>query len=210
MATDSKKTKTEETKSQAATSADVSSKEETNKKSDIAASSPKKNSKKRSIHKTDKRRRRRPRKRRGRARSEFDQRTLAVRRVTRVIAGGRRFSFSAVLAIGDRKGRVGVGVGKATDTSLAIEKAVNNAKRNMITVKRTDARSIPHQVSAKYTSSVVHIHPAPGRGVVAGSSVRDVLELAGINDVSAKLLSRSKNKLNNARAAIEALKKLSS
>ena len=140
--------------------------------------------------------------------SEFDQRIITIRRVARVVAGGRRFSFSVALIIGNKKGKVGVGLGKAGDTTLAIYKAARNAKKNLITVNLTKDNSIAHEVSAKYTASVVSLMPAPGRGLVAGSSVRPVLDLAGITNTVAKVHSGSKNGLNNARAAIEALKKL--
>lgn len=124
------------------------------------------------------------------------------------MAGGRRFNFSAALVLGDKKGRVGVGLGKAADTALAIEKATRDAKRNMLTLNLTKNRSIPHNIGSKYCASVVEIRPARGRGLVAGSSVRTVLELGGVSDVTAKLLSRSKNSVNNARAAIEALRSI--
>lgn len=143
-----------------------------------------------------------------RPRQEFEQKIISIRRVTRVMAGGRRFSFSVAMVIGDKKGRVGVGIGKASDTQLAIEKAARNAKKNLITVIMNKDAHIPHDVAAKYASSQIMIMPAPGRGLVAGSSIRTVLELAGVKDVTAKVLSRSKNKLNNARAAINALKDL--
>lgn len=143
-----------------------------------------------------------------RTRPEFDQKIVSIRRVTRVMAGGRRFSFSVSMVIGDKKGKVGVGVGKAGDTQLAIEKAVRHAKKHMITIPMNVDGHIPHDVHIKYASSEVMIMPAPGRGLVAGSSVRTVLELGGVKDVTAKLFSRSKNKLNNARAAVEALKQL--
>jgi small subunit ribosomal protein S5 len=143
-----------------------------------------------------------------RVRPEFDQKIVSIRRVTRVMAGGRRFSFSVSMVIGDKKGRVGVGIGKAGDTQLAIEKAVRDAKKHMITVPMNKDGHIPHDVHVKYASSEVMMMPAPGRGLVAGSSVRTVLELAGVKDVTAKIFSRSKNKLNNARAAVEALKQL--
>jgi len=143
-----------------------------------------------------------------RVRPEFDQKIVSIRRVTRVMAGGRRFSFSVSMVIGDKKGKVGVGIGKAGDTQLAIEKAVRDAKKKMIVVPMDKDGRIPHDVHVKYASSEVMIMPAPGRGLVAGSSVRTVLELAGVKDVTAKLFSRSKNKLNNARAAVEALKQL--
>lgn len=143
-----------------------------------------------------------------RARQEFEQKIVSIRRVTRVMGGGRRFSFSVSMVIGDKKGRVGVGVGKAGDTQLAIEKSVRDAKKNMITVPLDKDMRIAHDVHTKYASSEVMIMPAAGRGLVAGSSVRTVLELAGVKDVTAKIFSRSKNKLNNARAAVEALKQL--
>src|SRR3989344_8015107 len=142
------------------------------------------------------------------SRSEFAQKVIDIRRVTRVVAGGRRFTFSVALVLGDKNGSVGLGVGKALDTALAIEKAARNAKKNMVKVKRTKSFSIPHEVRAKFCSSRVFIIPAPGRGLVAGSSVRNILDFAGITDVSAKILSGSKNKINNAKAAVKALREL--
>jgi small subunit ribosomal protein S5 len=106
---------------------------------------------------------------------------------------------------GNRKGKVGVGTGKAGDTSLAIDKALKNAKKHMIDVPLNKHMSIAHPVNAKFSASRVEIIPAKGKGVAAGSSVRDVIELAGIKEVGAKLHSGSKNKLNNAQAAIKAL-----
>lgn len=146
--------------------------------------------------------------REARPRNEFEQKMLNIRRVARVSAGGRRFSFSVALVAGDKKGRVGVGLGKAGDTSLAIDKALRDAKKNMITVNTNKTFSIAHEVSAKYCSAIVVVRPAPGRGVVAGSAVRNVLDLAGVKDVTSKILSGSKNKLNIARAAVLALSKL--
>lgn len=140
-----------------------------------------------------------------RARPEFDQKIIGIRRVTRVVAGGRRFSFSVTLVLGNRRGSVGVGVGKASDTALAIDKAVRDAKKHMITIPISDEKRIAHDVSAKYCASSIEIRPAPGRGLVAGGAVRTVLELAGITDTSTKILSRSKNAINNARASILAL-----
>lgn len=151
---------------------------------------------------------RRPSSRPPRAKSEFDQKMINIRRVARVVAGGRRFSFSVAIIIGNKKGKVGVGLGKAGDTTLAIDKAVRDAKKHMITVNLTKDSSIAHEVAAKYTASRVSMIPAHGRGLVAGSSVRPVLELAGVTNVIAKIHSGSKNGLNNARAAIEALKSL--
>lgn len=144
-----------------------------------------------------------------RERSEFEQATIDVRRVARVMAGGRRFSFSVTIVIGDKKGRVGVGIGKGADTALAIDKAVRDAKKHLIHVPLTEDRSIPHNVEVKYASSIVSIFPSPGRGLVAGSAMRTVLEYAGVTNVVAKILTRTKNKLTIARATVEALKSLS-
>lgn len=152
--------------------------------------------------------RRNPRQARPERRSEYDQRMITIRRVARVVAGGRRFSFSVAIIIGNRKGKIGVGLGKAGDTALAIEKATRDAKKNMITVHLTKDSSVAHDISAKFCASRVSIMPVVGRGLVAGSSVRPVLELAGITNVLAKVHSGSKNGLNNARAAIEALRTL--
>jgi small subunit ribosomal protein S5 len=143
-----------------------------------------------------------------RVKPEYDQKSIEVRRVARVVAGGRRFSFSVAMIIGDRKGKVGVGTGKAGDISMAMDKAAKDAKKHMITVKMTKTGSIPHEVKAKSSSATVMIIPAPSRGLVAGSAVRNVLELAGIKDVNAKIMSGSKNKLNMARAAVSALEML--
>lgn len=143
-----------------------------------------------------------------RERGEFEQVTIDARRVARVMAGGRRFNFSLVVVIGDKKGRVGVGLGKGMDTALAIDKATRDAKRNLITVARTASGSIPHQVSTKYASSTVEIIPSKGRGLVAGSAMRTVLDLAGVTDVVTKIHTRSKNKLTIARATIAALSTL--
>jgi len=149
-------------------------------------------------------RRRRPRPRR--STSEFIQKVIDVRRVARVVAGGRRFSFSVVIVLGNRKGTVGVGIGKAADTARGIEKAIRNAKKNMIKVEMTSSMSLPHETDSKFGSAHIILIPAKGKGLVAGSSVRTVLDLAGLTDISAKVLSRSKNKLNNAKATIKALK----
>src|SRR3989338_2907639 len=140
---------------------------------------------------------RRPSRRDARVKPEFEQKIVSLRRVTRVMAGGRRFNFSVCLVAGNKKGMVGVGQGKASDTPLAIEKAFRDAKKNMITVNATKDMSIPHETEAKYAASVVKIMPAPGKGILAGSSVRTVLELAGLRQIGSKLLSPSKNQINN-------------
>jgi small subunit ribosomal protein S5 len=151
---------------------------------------------------------RRPVKRRERVRSEFEQKILSIRRVTRVASGGRRFTFSVAIVVGDKKGKVGVGTGKAGDTSLAIDKAVRVAKKNAISINTTSDMSIPHEVQTKYSSGIVKLMPAKGRGVVAGSAVRDIIILAGLKDINGKILSGSKNKLNIAQATIKALSSL--
>ncbi len=153
------------------------------------------------------RRGRKPRRPRGRE-DGFASKVINIRRVARVVAGGRRFSFSVVMVMGDKSGRVGVGVGKAGDTSEAINKATRDAKKNMTNVPLTDSKSISHEVAHKYSSAIVAIRPAPGHGLIAGSAARAVLGLLGARDVNAKVLSRSKNKLNIARATLGALLKL--
>ncbi len=145
-----------------------------------------------------------------RPKPEFDQKMIDIRRVTRVVSGGRRMSFAVAIVIGDRKGSVGLGTGKAVDTALAIGKALKTAKKSMIKIHVTKDMSIPHEVSAKFTSSKVSLVPNRGKGLVAGSAARTILSLAGVTNVTAKYHSGSKNKLNNARAAMEALTKISS
>ncbi|TSD01258.1 MAG: SSU ribosomal protein S5P [Parcubacteria group bacterium Athens0714_25] len=142
-----------------------------------------------------------------REKPEFEQKLLDLARVTRVVKGGRRFRFRATLVIGDRKGRVGVGVAKGADVSDAIAKALNDAKKEVINVQLVEG-TLPHDVFFKQGSAKVLLKPASkGRGVVAGGAVRAVMELAGVSDVVSKSLGTS-NKLNVARAAIEALKQL--
>ena len=149
-------------------------------------------------------------KRRGpvRPRSEYEQKIISMRRVTRVVAGGRRFSFSVGVVIGNRNGSVGVGLGKSSDTSLAIEKAVRDAKKNMITPMLTKTNSIPFDVDAKYCASRVMMLPTPRKGLKAGGAMRAILDLLGVKDITGKIISRSKNHVNNAKATIKALKKV--
>jgi small subunit ribosomal protein S5 len=118
-------------------------------------------------------------------------------------------NFSVAVVAGDKKGRVGVGLGKSIDTAGAVEKATREAKKHLIKVPLSVHMTIPHAVEGKYGSARIMLFPARGSGVVAGSSARAVIELAGIRDICAKFMSGSKNRLNNARAAIEALKSLS-
>lgn len=136
---------------------------------------------------------------------EFDSKTIDIRRVTRVTSGGRRFSLSVAIVIGDKNGRIGFGTGKALDTQLAIEKATKAARKNMFTIKLSKNKSIPHDLKAKYKSAKIWITPNNGKGIIAGSSARSILALAGINNVTAKFNSGTKNKINNARVTMKAL-----
>jgi small subunit ribosomal protein S5 len=146
--------------------------------------------------------------RRGQVKDEFESRLLDLARVTRVTGGGKRLRFRAVVAAGDRKGKIGIGIDKGRDVSQAIEKATRMAKKNIINVMIVEG-TIPHQVEAKAGPARILLKPQrKGRGLVAGGSVRTICDLAGIKDISSKILSGSKNKLNNARATMEALKKL--
>lgn len=138
--------------------------------------------------------------------SEYDQKVLDIARVSRVTKGGKRFSFRATIVIGDGKGKVGVGMAKGKDVAQSVQKAFNQAKKNLVTVLIKDG-TIPYQVEAKYNSAVVLLKPARG-GVKAGGPVRVVAKLSGITRLTGKLLERTNNKVNIAMATIEALKKL--
>lgn len=138
---------------------------------------------------------------------EFEEKVIAIDRVARVVKGGRRFRFRATVVIGDGKGRVGVGVGKGSEVMTSISKAVSRAKAAMITVPLRD-RTIPHEVSVKFSGAHVLLKPASaGTGVIAGGAVRNVVEIAGIHDLLTKSLGSS-NKVNNAYATIQALSEL--
>lgn len=140
--------------------------------------------------------------------SEFDTKLLSLSRVSRVAAGGRRFSFRAVVVTGNQKGRVGIGVAKGKDVAQAIEKATNQAKKRLITVPIA-GETIPHEVEAKFGASRVLLRPQQaGRGLVAGGAVRIICEKAGIKNISGKFISKTHNQLNNAMATIAALEKL--
>ena len=139
----------------------------------------------------------------------FAQKLLEVRRVTRVVAGGKRMSFRVVMVVGDKKGSVGVGVAKGKDVQKASEKALYQAKKTIILVPIVND-TIPHEVFAKHSSAKIILKPArKGRGLVAGGAARAVLSFAGIRNVTAKLLGRTPNKLTNAIATLKALQKLS-
>lgn len=141
-------------------------------------------------------------------RDALAEQTLDLRRVTRVVAGGKRFRFRATVVIGDRRGTVGVGVAKGVDVQQAVEKAKRAAKKNTVRVNLKDG-TVAHEVSAKFSAAEVLIRPAPqGHGLLAGGAARTVLLLAGVSNVSAKCIGTTKNKLTTALATIEALKRL--
>lgn len=138
---------------------------------------------------------------------EFDSIVVEIKRVTRVVAGGKRMRFRALVVVGDRKGRVGVGVKKGTDVAGAVGKATSQARKNMISVPIVND-TIPHIVVVKYKAAQILMKPAKlGSGIKAGGPVRAVVTLAGIKNVTSKMLG-SANKISNVRAAYEALKRM--
>lgn len=140
-----------------------------------------------------------------REKPEFDQQIVDLSRVTRVTKGGKQLSFRATVLIGDHHGRVGYGVDKGKDVQIAVDKAANQAKKNIIVVPVVK-ETLPHPVIAKYKSAIVILHPAPrGSGVIAGGSVRMVLEMGGVPNASGKIISRTKNKITNIKATFKAL-----
>ena len=140
---------------------------------------------------------------------EFEEKVIQIKRVSKKTSGGNSIGFSALVVVGDKKGRAGVGLGKAKDVSSAVQKAVTQAKRNMVKINLKNT-TIAHEVHSKFGSAVVFLKPAPkGSGIIAGGAVRVVLELAGIKDISAKMLG-SNNRSSNLKCALEALKKLKS
>ena len=142
-----------------------------------------------------------------RPKDDMEQRILEVARVTRVMAGGKRMNFRACVAIGDKKGNVGVGLGKGADVTMAVNKAVNRARKTMVNVPMIK-ETIPHAITLKMGAAKLMFKPAQkGRGVIAGGVARVILELAGVKNVTSKALG-SKNKINNARCTIEALRGL--
>lgn len=140
--------------------------------------------------------------------NQWQERVIQVRRVTKVVKGGKKLSFRAILVVGNENGQVGVGIGKASDVIGAVKKAVTDAKKNVVSIPLTQNNSIPHISNGIFGAATVIIKPsAQGSGVIAGGSVRTVIELAGIKNILAKQLGSS-NSLNNARAALNALTKL--
>jgi len=137
--------------------------------------------------------------------SEWQERVVQIRRVTKVVKGGKKLSFRAIVVVGNERGQVGVGVGKAADVIGAVKKGVVDGKKHLVDVPLTKSNSIPHPATGEGGAARVMMRPAaPGTGVIAGGAVRTVLELAGVKNVLAKQLG-SDNPLNNARAALDAL-----
>jgi len=140
---------------------------------------------------------------------EFDSEVLSISRVERMTAGGRRLRFRTLVIIGDKKGRVGVGLSKGQDVQKAIEKASKKAEKSLVTVPMTETGTIPHEVKAKFGAATVLLKPqAEGRGLVAGGTVRAICDMAGVQNISGKILGNTRNKLNNAKATLKALQSL--
>lgn len=138
---------------------------------------------------------------------EFEEQVIQIDRVTKVVKGGRRLRFRATVAIGNKKGKVGIGLGKSNEVTGAIQKAIAKAKKYMITVP-LDGSTIPHDIKNKYKSSIILLLPAaPGTGIIAGGTIRKVLELAGVKDILSKSYGTT-NKVNNTKGIFEALSKL--
>ena len=139
--------------------------------------------------------------------SEFDKRVISIRRVTKVVKGGRTLSFAVTMVVGNKKGKVGIGSGKAGDTTAAIEKAFQNGKKNMVDVSLVGT-TIPHEIIGKFGKSSVLLMPAPeGTGVIAGGAVRAVVDLAGIKDVVSKTHG-ARNQINVVKSTLNGLQNL--
>lgn len=153
-----------------------------------------------------------PNKRRGqkpKVKPEYDQKILDIARVSRVTSGGRRFNFRVTMVVGNRSGKVGVAIGRGKDVAIAVNKATRNAQKNIFFAPLTPEGTIPHATEGKKCSAKVMMMPTKsGRGIIAGGPVRIICELAGYKDLSAKIIGRTTNKLNNALATIDALQNI--
>ena len=140
-------------------------------------------------------------------RDEFDKKLLEVRRVTKVVKGGRTMRFAALVVVGDKKGRVGMGTAKASEVPMAVEKATKAAKKNLVTVPVVNG-TVPYEVIGKFSTTRIIILPSKaGTGVIAGGAARSVFELAGYTDITSKIHG-STNKINTVRATLNALKNM--
>lgn len=140
--------------------------------------------------------------------SSFEERVVQIKRVSKKTKGGNNIGFTALVVVGDRSGKVGAGLGKAKDVPSAIRKGVSKAKSNLTTVKLDEA-TIPYEITNKFKAASVLLKPASkGSGIIAGGAVRDVLELCGIKDISAKIISGTTNKMNIVSSTLRALQSL--
>lgn len=141
-----------------------------------------------------------------RPKSEYDQKILDIRRVARTVSGGRRFSFRVTVVLGDKKGKVGVGTAKGLDVSASVEKAVSQARKNMVKVSMHEG-TIPHMIEKKVKSAKIILKPAKeGTGIIAGGAVRAICDAVGLKNITGKIIGKSTNKINIALATVEALK----
>ncbi|MDO5427006.1 MAG: 30S ribosomal protein S5 [Coriobacteriia bacterium] len=141
---------------------------------------------------------------------ELEERVVHINRVAKVVKGGRRFGLTALVVVGDRNGKVGIGMGKSQEVPIAVNKAVSEAKKNMFKVSLTPEKTVPHEIMGEYGAGRVLIKPAtPGTGIIAGSAARAILELAGVTDVFAKSLGTD-NIMNVVKATADGLKNMES